>query len=87
MDNKRILQRRLKKIEGQIRGLQKMIEFDRDCEEILTQFASINGALKSASLLLLKIYLNKCIVQSKNSNDTLEKDIEKILNIYISTLI
>jgi CsoR family transcriptional regulator, copper-sensing transcriptional repressor len=55
---------RLKKIEGQIRGLQGMIEADKECEQILIQARAAHGALKAVCTLILKVYLVKCYRQS-----------------------
>jgi len=54
------IQSRLKKIEGQIRGLQGMIDADKDCEQILTQARAAQAALKAVCNLILKVYLVKC---------------------------
>ncbi|MBI4644950.1 MAG: metal-sensitive transcriptional regulator [Deltaproteobacteria bacterium] len=51
---------RLKKIEGQIRGLQGMIDADKDCEQILTQARAAHSALKAVCNRILKVYLVKC---------------------------
>jgi CsoR family transcriptional regulator, copper-sensing transcriptional repressor len=51
---------RLKKIEGQIRGLQHMIGDAKPCEQILVQVRAAQSALKSVSNLVLKSYLMKC---------------------------
>jgi len=55
---------RLKKIEGQIRGLQGMIEADKECEQILTQARAAHSALKAVCNLILKVYLVKCYAES-----------------------
>jgi DNA-binding FrmR family transcriptional regulator len=55
---------RLKKIEGQIRGLQGMIDADKDCEQILTQARAAQSALKAVCKLILKVYLVKCYRES-----------------------
>lgn len=54
------IQSRLKKIEGQIRGLQGMIAADKECEQILTQARAAQYALKAVCNLILKVYLVKC---------------------------
>jgi CsoR family transcriptional regulator, copper-sensing transcriptional repressor len=51
---------RLRKIEGQIRGLQGMVNGGKECEQILTQLRAAQSALKSVSTLVLKSYLMKC---------------------------
>ncbi len=55
---------RLKKIEGQVRGLQGMIDAEKDCEQILTQARAAQSALKAVCNLILKVYLVKCYVGS-----------------------
>ena len=51
---------RLRKIEGQIRGLQGMVSGGKECEQILTQLRAAQSALKSVTTLILKSYLMKC---------------------------
>lgn len=51
---------RLRKIEGQIRGLQGMVNGNKECEQILTQLRAAQSALKSVATLVLKSYLMKC---------------------------
>ena len=55
---------RLKKIEGQIRGVQKMIEEKRYCIDILTQLSSVVGAIKSVEENILERHLKGCVHQS-----------------------
>jgi CsoR family transcriptional regulator, copper-sensing transcriptional repressor len=63
-DGKQEMQRniisRLKKIEGQVRGLQNMLGDGKPCEQILVQVRAAQSALKSVSNLILKSYLMKC---------------------------
>jgi DNA-binding FrmR family transcriptional regulator len=51
---------RLRRIEGQARGVQRMVEDGRDCTEVIHQLASIRAAVHSASLFLLKHYAREC---------------------------
>ncbi|HOO32863.1 MAG TPA: metal-sensitive transcriptional regulator [Thermotogota bacterium] len=52
---------RLKKIEGQIRGIQKMVLESRDCSDILIQMSAVKSALKKTNFLILKRYADKCL--------------------------
>jgi len=72
--NKRILINRLKRIEGQTRGLQKMIENDRDCESILMQLAAVRSAVESLGALVLNNYLYFCFAK-ENEEDKGPDDI------------
>lgn len=51
---------RLKRIEGQVRGLQKMVEEDRYCADILTQLSSVQEALRGVSRELMRNHLKHC---------------------------
>ena len=51
---------RLKRIEGQVRGLQKMVDEDRYCADILTQISSVQEALRSVSRELMRNHLKHC---------------------------
>jgi DNA-binding FrmR family transcriptional regulator len=52
--------RRLRRIEGQVRGLQKMVEDERYCGEIITQIASVQEALRGVSRQLMRNHLKHC---------------------------
>jgi DNA-binding FrmR family transcriptional regulator len=52
--------RRLRRIEGQIRGLQKMVEDDRYCADIVTQIASVQEALRGVARQLMRNHLKHC---------------------------
>ncbi len=58
------LVKRLKRIEGQTRGVQKMLEEDRGCAEILYQLSAINEAVRSVSLMLAEQYAVECLQAS-----------------------
>ena len=55
---------RLRRIEGQVRGLQRMVEDDKYCIDILTQVASVTRALQSVALGLLDEHLTHCVAQA-----------------------
>jgi DNA-binding FrmR family transcriptional regulator len=56
--------RRLRRIEGQVRGLQRMIDEDKYCIDILTQVAAATKALQSVALGLLEEHLSHCVAQA-----------------------
>ena len=55
---------RLRRIEGQVRGLQRMVERDEYCIDILTQIASVTRALQSVALGLLDEHLAHCVTEA-----------------------
>ena len=58
------VQRRLRRIEGQVRGLQRMVEEDKYCIDILTQVSAVTKALQSVSLGLLDDHLAHCVAEA-----------------------
>lgn len=62
-DKEQYLQR-LRRIEGQVRGLQKMIDEDKYCIDILTQVSAVTKALQSVALGLLEDHLGHCVAQA-----------------------
>ena len=75
---------RLKRNEGQIRGIQKMIEENRYCIDILTQLASIVGAVKRVESGILGRHLKGCVQNSfcQGSQEDREKKIEEVMKKY-----
>lgn len=68
-EEKEVLIKRLSRIEGQVRGIKKMIEDDRYCDDILIQVSAINNSLKSLGNEILKSHLSTCVVEDlKNDN-------------------
>ena len=61
--------RRLRKIEGQIRGLQRMIEGDAWCPEVVTQVASATRALQEVAVGLLSDHLHHCVLDASRRSD------------------
>jgi CsoR family transcriptional regulator, copper-sensing transcriptional repressor len=68
-DDKEAVQKRLRRIEGQVRGLQRMVEEDRYCINILEQVSAITRALQSVALVLLDGHLEHCVADAIESGD------------------
>lgn len=66
-DEKKYFRTRLKTIEGQIRGISKMIDDDKYCADILTQLLAVNKSIKSLSNDILKSHLNSCVIDDIKS--------------------
>ena len=56
--------KRLRRIEGQVRGIAKMIDEDKYCIDVLTQISAVNSALQSVALGLLEEHLNHCVTNA-----------------------
>lgn len=68
--------KRLKRIEGQIRGLIKMVEGDKPCEDILVQIGAAKSALHKTGQVILEGHLHHCVldgIQEGNGDETLKK--------------
>jgi DNA-binding FrmR family transcriptional regulator len=62
--DKEALVKRLKRVEGQVRGLQRMVEDDTYCIDVLTQVSATTKALQSVALLLLEDHLGHCVAHA-----------------------
>ncbi len=60
---------RLARIEGQIRGVQKMIDANRDCKDIIQQLVAIRGSIQSASLSFMQDVANDCLLNVDQAKD------------------
>jgi DNA-binding FrmR family transcriptional regulator len=60
---------RLRRIEGQVRGVQRMVEDGRDCREIVTQVAAIKSALASVNSQVLQCYASNCLGDEEQPRD------------------
>lgn len=65
---------RLKRIEGQVRGLHRMVEEGRYCPDIMTQIASVHAALRGVGKLLMRTHLQHCVTDALRSGDPVEAE-------------
>ena len=61
------LVKRLHRIEGQVRGIERMVEDDRYCIDVLTQIAAVNTALESLALTILDDHVQHCVADALSS--------------------
>lgn len=66
--------KRLRRIEGQVRGLQKMVEDERYCADVLTQISSVHEALRSVGRELVRNHLKHCATAAIRRGDIQEAD-------------
>ena len=67
--DKDALVRRLHRIEGQVRGVERMVEKDRYCIDLLTQIAAVNTALESLAFQILDEHVRHCVAGALSSGD------------------
>lgn len=65
---------RLRRIEGQVRGVQRMVEDERYCVDILTQISAIHESLRKVSEVLLRDHLDHCVTTAISSGDPARRD-------------
>jgi DNA-binding FrmR family transcriptional regulator len=78
---------RLRRIEGQIRGLQRMVEQGLPCSDILTQVAAVTAAIKKVGTVVVKTYMDECLNKTQRApgvkrTETL-RDFQKAVSRYI----
>jgi len=80
---KKILNR-LRRIEGQIRGLQRMVENEAPCVDVLTQISAATSAMKKTGIAVVQVYLMRCLEEAKQDQEKALDEFQKALARYIS---
>lgn len=75
------LVKRLRRVEGQARGLQRMIEEGRPCEEVFTQLAATKAALDRVGMLLISLKMRECLVD--DGDETTREGVERALDAFL----
>jgi CsoR family transcriptional regulator, copper-sensing transcriptional repressor len=73
-DQKDALVRRLHRIEGQVRGIERMVTDDRYCIDVLTQISAVSTALESLALRILDAHVRHCVAGAISSGDEAEAE-------------
>lgn len=80
-DKKENLNNRLKRIEGQVRGLQKMIDEEKYCVDVLTQINAVKGALNKVGMEVLESHTKGCVADAIKEEDKEEKIINELMDV------
>ena len=77
-------QHRLKRIGGQVAGVSRMLEEDKDCVDILLQISAIQGALGRVSEILLSSHIEHCVAEAFDHRDTTARaaKIEELMTVF-----
>lgn len=70
---------RLKRIEGQVRGIQKMIADEADCTEIMNQVAAVRSAIARVGVIIFESHARECLLEMKNGES--EHDFDEIITL------
>ena len=68
------LHQRLRRIEGQVRGVQKMLDEERSCQDVLQQLNAIHAAVENATQVFMRAYAKECLAQMESVNGD-ERDV------------
>lgn len=74
--------RRLRRIEGQARGIQKMLDEGRDCEEMLTQTMAMRSALDQVGARLMEFHLHRCILSGFDCDEERMESLREALKLW-----
>ena len=74
--------KRLRRIEGQIRGLQKMVTDERDCESIVTQLAAVRSAIDGVGALVLNNYIKICAPKGSQTDSDIYESMVRVVGVW-----
>jgi DNA-binding FrmR family transcriptional regulator len=74
MDDREKIIKRLKSVEGHIRGIQRMVEEDKYCIDVIKQILAVKSAVDKVSAMILKSHLESCVTKAIKSNKQPEKN-------------
>ncbi len=86
-DRKQDIVRRLKSVEGHVRGIERMVEEDAYCVEVVNQILAVQRALKKVSALVLDQHLHTCVTHAVRGSDPAAKDrvLGELLEVFEAT--
>ncbi|HEY7654147.1 MAG TPA: metal-sensitive transcriptional regulator [Methylomirabilota bacterium] len=75
---------RLRRIEGQVQGIQRMVEEDKDCVDILLQLTAVLGAVEQVQKLLLGHHIESCVAEAVRSGNVRDRQrkVDELLEVF-----
>ena len=73
---------RLRRIEGQIRGIERMLEEDRACEQTLTQLMAVRAGIDQVGLLMMETHIEKCLLQDLKADPECLEELRETLKMW-----
>jgi len=80
---KKKIMARLKRIEGQVRGLQRLIENDAPCVDVITQVSAVTSAMKKTGAAIIATHMNACMMEPGRDKDGLMTEFQTALSRFI----
>lgn len=75
------VQKRLRRIEGQVRGVQRMVDEERECEEVLQQLNAVHAAVRNTTRLFMRAYARDCLLSEDVTGRDAEAMVDELLNL------
>ncbi|WP_404450564.1 metal-sensitive transcriptional regulator [Virgibacillus necropolis] len=76
---------RVKRIEGQVRGLLKMLDDEKDCKDVIVQMSAAKAALDRTAALIVSTNLEQCIREAKDNDESSEAIIQEAVNLLVKS--
>ena len=83
-ENRKKVLNRLRRIEGQIRGLERMVEREAPCDDILTQLNAATAAMKKTGVAIIQANMRRCVKEAAGDPDKTIDDFQNALTRFIS---
>ncbi|WP_188455323.1 metal-sensitive transcriptional regulator [Virgibacillus oceani] len=77
------IKNRMKRVEGQVRGLLKMMEEEKNCRDVVTQMSAVRSALDRTAALIVSTNLEQCIREEKENGQNSEELIKEAVNLLV----
>jgi len=77
-DQLEAIAKRIKRAQGQLGAVARMLEEGRNCDEIITQMSAVSKAVNTAAFTLISASLKECIVENKNNSDAVTEKLQKL---------
>ncbi|QTN00263.1 metal-sensing transcriptional repressor [Sediminibacillus dalangtanensis] len=79
------MKNRMKRIEGQVRGLVRMMEEQKDCRDVVTQMSAVRSALDKTAALIVSTNLERCIREEQEAGESSEDLIKEAVNLLVKS--
>ncbi|MGF9710666.1 metal-sensitive transcriptional regulator [Paenibacillus naphthalenovorans] len=79
------IKRRLRRVEGQVRGVLKMIEEEKNCKDVVSQLAAVRSAVDKAMAYIVAVNLEQCILEEKESGRDTGKLVQEAVELLIKS--
>lgn len=79
------LKNRVKRMEGQLRGILKMMEENKDCKEVITQLSAVRSAVDRTMGVIVSINLVDCVVEAQENGERMDDVIKEAVNLLVKS--